>query len=57
MESASLQGALAFVQTVEAGSFTGAGQRLHVTKSAVGKAVAKLEQRLGARLLNRQPAA
>ncbi|SIT56643.1 putative transcriptional regulator [Mesorhizobium prunaredense] len=53
MESASLQGVLAFVQTVEAGSFTGAGQRLHVTKSAVGKAVAQLEQRLGVRLLNR----
>ena len=53
VESASLQGVLAFVQTVEAGSFTGAGQRLHVTKSAVGKAVAQLEQRLGVRLLNR----
>ncbi|TIP10728.1 LysR family transcriptional regulator [Mesorhizobium sp.] len=53
MESASLQGILAFVQTVEAGSFTGASQRLHVTKSAVGKAVAQLEQRLGVRLLNR----
>ncbi|TIS94826.1 LysR family transcriptional regulator, partial [Mesorhizobium sp.] len=53
MEPASLQGVLAFVQTVEAGSFTGAGRRLHVTKSAVGKAVAQLEQRLGVRLLNR----
>ncbi|MET2830749.1 LysR family transcriptional regulator [Mesorhizobium shangrilense] len=53
METASLQGILAFVQAVEAGSFTGAGKRLHVTKSAVGKSIAQLEQRLGVRLLNR----
>ncbi|TGV57680.1 LysR family transcriptional regulator [bacterium M00.F.Ca.ET.141.01.1.1] len=53
MESADLQGIVAFVQTIEAGSFTGAGERLRVTKSAVGKSVAQLEQRLGIRLLNR----
>lgn len=53
METASLQGILAFVQAVEAGSFTAAGKRLHVTKSAVGKSIAQLEQRLGVRLLNR----
>lgn len=53
MEPADLQGIVAFVQTVEAGSFTGAGERLHVTKSAVGKSIAQLEQRLGVRLLNR----
>ncbi|TIS56780.1 MAG: LysR family transcriptional regulator [Mesorhizobium sp.] len=53
MEPASLQGILAFVQAVDAGSFTGAGERLHVTKSAVGKSIAQLEQRLGVRLLNR----
>ena len=53
MESANLQGIVAFVQVVEAGSFTGAGERMHVTKSAVGKTIAQLEQRLGVRLLNR----
>ncbi|PTE09873.1 LysR family transcriptional regulator [Mesorhizobium helmanticense] len=53
MEATSLQGILAFVQVVEAGSFTDAGRRLHVTKSAVGKSIAQLERRLGVRLLNR----
>ncbi|QPC91334.1 LysR family transcriptional regulator [Mesorhizobium sp. INR15] len=53
MESVDLQGIVAFVQAVEAGSFTGAGERMHVTKSAVGKSIAQLEQRLGVRLLNR----
>lgn len=42
MESVDLQGIVAFVQAVEAGSFTGAGERLHVTKSAIGKSVAQL---------------
>ncbi|MDX8495428.1 LysR family transcriptional regulator [Mesorhizobium sp. VK22B] len=53
MDSIDLQGIVAFVHAVEAGSFTGAGERLHVTKSAIGKSVAQLEQRLGVRLLNR----
>src|SRR5882672_3846135 len=48
-----LQGVLGFVQAVEAGSFTRAAERLRITKSAVGKAVAQLEYRLGVRLLNR----
>jgi len=46
MDAAGLQGVVAFVNAVEAGSFTGAGERLHVTKSAIGKSVAQLEQRL-----------
>jgi DNA-binding transcriptional LysR family regulator len=53
IEPGSLQGTLAFVHTVEAGSFTAAAQRLRITKSAVGKSVAQLEQRLSVRLLNR----
>lgn len=53
MEPVDLQGIVAFVQAVEAGSFTGAGERLHLTKSAIGKSIARLEQRLGVRLLNR----
>jgi len=43
----------AFVQAAEARSFTAAGQRLGVSSSAVGKAVARLEERLGVRLLHR----
>ncbi|TIU26646.1 MAG: LysR family transcriptional regulator, partial [Mesorhizobium sp.] len=36
MDSVDLQGIVAFVYAVEAGSFTGAGERLRVTKSAIG---------------------
>jgi DNA-binding transcriptional LysR family regulator len=53
IEPGSLQGILGFVHAVEAGSFTRAAERLRLTKSAVGKAVAQMEQRLGVRLLNR----
>ncbi len=42
-----------FIHAVEAGSFTQAATRLRVTRSAVAKAVARLEKRLGARLFNR----
>jgi DNA-binding transcriptional LysR family regulator len=48
-----LQGLAAFVQAVEAGSFTTAATRLGVSKSAIGKSIARLEQRLGVKLLNR----
>ena len=43
----------AFVTVVEAGSFVGAGDALHVSKAAVSRAVLELEKRLGARLLQR----
>jgi DNA-binding transcriptional LysR family regulator len=43
----------AFVQTADAGSFTVAGRRLGVSSSAVGKAVSRMEQRLGVRLFHR----
>jgi DNA-binding transcriptional LysR family regulator len=42
-----------FVAAVECGSFSSAADRLHLTRSAVGKAVARLEDRLGTRLLHR----
>lgn len=42
-----------FVHAVEAGSFAQAAARLRVTRSAVAKGIARLEQRLGARLFNR----
>ncbi|MCZ4072072.1 LysR family transcriptional regulator [Agrobacterium sp. LMR679] len=48
-----LQGIAAFVNAVETGSFTAAAARLGVSKSATGKSVARLEERLGIRLLDR----
>lgn len=49
----SLTGVSVFVETVEAGGFAAAAQKLHVSRSAVGKSIARLEQRLGARLFHR----
>ena len=49
----SLRALNVFVHAAEAGSFVGAAQRLGVSPSAVGKAIARLEERLGARLFNR----
>lgn len=42
-----------FVQAAEARSFTAAGQRLGISASAVGKAIARLEERLAVRLFHR----
>lgn len=49
----SLSGVGAFVAVVRAGSFTLAAERLGVTKSAVGKSISRLEERLGVELLRR----
>jgi len=43
----------AFVKAAEARSFTVAGRQLGVSSSAIGKAVARLEERLGVRLFHR----
>src|SRR5690349_16069815 len=43
----------AFVQAADARSFTAAGRQLAVSSSAIGKAIARLEERLGARLFHR----
>jgi len=48
-----LQAMAIFAHVVEAGGFTGAAQHLGVSKSAVSKAVAGLEEHLGVRLLLR----
>jgi DNA-binding transcriptional LysR family regulator len=48
-----LSGIAAFVQAVEAGSFSEAAARMRLTRSAVGKSIARLESRLGARLFHR----
>lgn len=46
-------GIIAFVRTAELGSFVRAGRLLNLSPSAVGKSVARLEQELNTRLLQR----
>ncbi len=48
-----LTGVTVFVAAARAGSFTQAAERLRITKSAVGKSIARLEQRLGVKLFHR----
>ncbi|OBZ93986.1 LysR family transcriptional regulator [Pararhizobium polonicum] len=48
-----LSGVSVFVEAVEADSFSAAAQRLNLSRSAVGKTIARLEDRLGARLFHR----
>lgn len=48
-----LDGVAVFVRVIEAGSFTLAAERMHLTRSAIGKVIARLEGRLGVRLLHR----
>lgn len=48
-----LSGISAFVAAVDAGSFAGAAERLHLTRSAVAKRIGRLETRLGVRLFHR----
>lgn len=49
----SLGGIATFVAVARAKSFTAAGERLGISKSAVGKAVARLEERLRLKLFHR----
>lgn len=49
----SLSDIAVFVQVVRSGSFTAAADKLGLSKSVVSKYVTRLEDRLGARLLNR----
>ncbi|MBP2315809.1 LysR family transcriptional regulator [Azospirillum soli] len=44
---------LAFIKVVDSKSFTAAAERLNLSKSVVSRRIAELENRLGARLLNR----
>lgn len=48
-----LGGIAIFVAAARAGSFTAAAERLGITKSAVGKSIARLEQRLAITLFHR----
>lgn len=42
-----------FIHVAEAGSFVAAGQRLGLSGSAIGKAIARLEEEMGVRLFHR----
>jgi len=53
MLRANLNDILVFMAVVDAGSFIAGGQAMGLSRSAAGKAVTRLEDRLGARLLNR----
>lgn len=46
-------GVVVFIAAGRAGSFTRAGEKLGLTKSAVGKAINRLEERLGFKLFHR----
>jgi len=48
-----INGMVTFARVVEANSFSEAARRLGISKSAVSKQIARLEDHLGARLLNR----
>lgn len=49
----SLSGMAVFVQVADAKSFTAAGRQLGVSSSAVGKTIARMEERLAVRLFHR----
>jgi DNA-binding transcriptional LysR family regulator len=53
MSRTNLNEILIFMAVVDEGSFIAGGQAMGLTRSAAGKAVARLEDRLGVRLLNR----
>jgi len=51
--SDALNGISVFVTAAESGGFSAAAARLHLSRSAVGKTIARLESRLGVRLFHR----
>jgi DNA-binding transcriptional LysR family regulator len=53
MLRANLNDIQVFMAVVDAGSFVAGGQAMGLSRSAAGKAIIRLEDRLGARLLNR----
>ncbi|MFL4555046.1 LysR family transcriptional regulator [Yersinia kristensenii] len=53
ISSERLNGIRAFVQAVDAGGFSRAAEQLGLSRSTVGKAVARLEERLSVRLFQR----
>ena len=53
MQRANLNEILVFMAVVDKGSFVAGGRAMGLTRSAAGKAVSRLEDRLGVRLFNR----
>ncbi|HFC8537890.1 TPA: LysR family transcriptional regulator, partial [Neisseria bacilliformis] len=53
MELNNLNDMTAFVASVKSGSFTAAAKQLGLTRSTIGKRIARLEARLNVRLLQR----
>ncbi len=53
LSAITVQQVYVFLKVVEIGSFTGAGEQLHMTQSAVSKSIAKFEQNLGITLFDR----
>jgi len=53
VELNSINDIAAFVAAVKAGSYTRAAATMGLTRSAIGKSIVRLEERLGVRLLNR----
>ncbi|MGY8637192.1 LysR family transcriptional regulator [Bradyrhizobium sp. 14AA] len=53
MPRANVNDILVFMAVVEAGSFVAGGEAMGLSRSAAGKAIMRLEDRLGTRLLNR----
>lgn len=53
MDSSDVNDLLIFMAVIEAGSFVAGGKTLGLSRSAAGKAVARLEKRFSVRLLNR----
>lgn len=53
MELNNLNNMTAFVASVKSGSFTAAAKQLGLTRSTIGKRIARLEARLNVRLLQR----
>lgn len=53
MLRANLNEILVFMAVVDEGSFVAGGQAMGLSRSAAGKAITRLEDRLGVRLLNR----
>ena len=51
----SIENAMLFVRVVQAGSFTRAASQLYSSKSQISRKMAKLEQSLGAHLLEKTP--
>lgn len=57
MNEVDLKDVRIFVRVAELGGFAAAARALHIAKSSVSRAIARLEERLGVRLLQRTPRA